>query len=80
MKTQIIYGALVLIGIIIIILLCKYSVNTEEWFSSFHYPEEKGEFLVQDYDTKKFEVATYDNGWYFKGVKPKHFKWRKLDC
>lgn len=79
MKTSIIIGGLLFLTIIIYCLY-KYSVNTVEWYSSFHYPNEPGDYLTQDYETKKFQVANYDNGWYFQGVKPKHFKWRKLDC
>lgn len=67
------------LGIIICVFLYKYSVNKEEWFSSFHYPKESGDVLVYDYDSKKYGIATYDNGWYFKGHKPKNFKWRNLN-
>ncbi len=78
MKTLIIIGVLLFL-LTIIYLLYKYSVNKEEWFSSFHYPKESGDVLVYDYDSKKYGIATYDNGWYFKGYKPKNFKWRKLN-
>jgi hypothetical protein len=78
MKT--LFISAIIIGILILILLYNYSVNKVEWYSSFHYPEESGDYLIQDYDTKKYEVATYDNGWFFKNVKPKHFQWRKLDA
>lgn len=77
MTTGIFIGGLV--WILIVYALHRFSVNQIEWFSSFHYPEKSGDYLIQDFDTKKYEVANYDNGWYFKGAKPMNFKWRKLD-
>tara|TARA_R110000868_G_scaffold24274_3_gene96194 strand:- start:533 stop:769 length:237 start_codon:yes stop_codon:yes gene_type:complete len=77
MQIPILIGGI--IWIIIVFSLHRFSVNQIEWFSSFHYPEKKGQYLIQDYETKKYEVATYDEGWFFKGSKPINFKWRKLD-
>lgn len=79
MNTLIIIG-MILFLVIIIICLYKYSVNGTEWYSSYNYPTEAGQYLTQDYDSKKYQIATFDDGWYFQGVKPKHFRWRKLDC
>lgn len=79
MNTLIIIGILLFLAIIIICLY-KYSVNGTEWYSSYNYPTEAGQYLTQDYDSKKYQIATFDDGWYFQGVKPKHFRWRKLDC
>ncbi|MFO0089976.1 MAG: hypothetical protein ACK518_04170 [bacterium] len=79
MKTSIIILGLLFLATITYFLY-KYSVNKVEWYSSFHYPSESGDYLIQDYETSKYQVAYYDNGWFFHGKKPNHFKWRKLDA